>query len=108
MRSKIQTRFHEVPAEHHVSLRDSLMKHLQNVDEQTSSTAILTQLALALADLVLLMPEWSGAVNEIMNKLKPIKPRALLEVMVVLPEEVRSRHLRLGDNRRDQIKQELR
>ena len=34
MRSKIQTRFHEVPADAHVSLRDSLVNHLLNVDEQ--------------------------------------------------------------------------
>ena len=50
MRNKIQTRFHEVPQDSRTSLRDSLIKHLLNVDEQTSS-AILTQLALALANL---------------------------------------------------------
>ena len=106
MRSKIQNRFHEVPAEAHVSLRDSLMEHLQNVDEQTSS-AILTQLSLALADLVLLMPEWKNALNDIMERLKPTKPWVLLEVLVVLPEEVSSRHLRLGSNRRNEIIDEL-
>ena len=93
MRSKIQTRFHEVPAEAHVSLRDSLMEHLQNVDEQTSP-AILTQLSLALADLVLLMTEWQNSISDIINKLRPTKPAVLLEVLVVLPEEVSSRHLR--------------
>ena len=106
MRSKIQTRFHEVPAEAHVSLRDSLMDHLQNVDEQTSP-AILTQLSLALADLVLLMTEWQGAVSDIINRLKSTKPAVLLEVLVVLPEEVSSRHLRLGSNRRTEITNEL-
>ena len=92
--------------EAHVSLRDSLMEHLQNVDDQTSP-AILTQLSLALADLVLLMPEWKGAVNDILNRLKPSKPWVLLEVLVVLPEEIGSRHLRLGANRRNEIVQEL-
>ncbi len=106
MRSKIQTRFAEVPAEAHVSLRDSLLEHLLNVDE-TTSPAILTQLSLALADLVLLMPEWKGAVYEIMNRLKPSKPWVLLEVLVVLPEEIGSRHLRLGANRRNEIIEEL-
>ena len=43
MRQKIQTKFHEVPKEAHESLRDSLLEHLQNVDEQMSP-AILTQL----------------------------------------------------------------
>ena len=106
MRSKIQTRFHEVPPAAHVSLRDSLLDHLQNVDEQTSP-AILTQLSLALADLVLLMPEWKNAISDIMNRLKPSKPWVLLEVLVVLPEEVSSRHLRLGLNRRNEIVEEL-
>lgn len=106
MRSKIQTRFTEVPMEAHVSLRDSLLEHLQNVDDQTSP-AILTQLSLALADLVLLMPEWKGAVNDILTRLKPSKPWVLLEVLVVLPEEISSRHLRLGANRRNEIVQEL-
>ena len=106
MRSKIQTRFHEVPAQAHASLRDSLLEHLQNVDDQTSP-AILTQLSLALADLVLLMPEWKGALSDIMERLKPTKPWVLLEVLVVLPEEVGSRHLRLGANRRNEIIEEL-
>ena len=46
------------------------------------------------ADLVLLMTEWQGAVSDIVNRLRPTKPAVLLEVLVVLPEEVSSRHLR--------------
>ena len=102
MRNKIQTRFHEVPADSRTSLRDSLIEHLLNVDEQTSS-AILTQLALALADLILLMPEWNGAINETIQRLIGAKPWVLLEVLVVLPEEVSSRLLRLGANRRNEV-----
>lgn len=89
-----------------MSLRDSLLEHLQNVDEQMSS-AILTQLCLALADLILLMPQWKGAINDLMLKLKPTKPWALLEVLCVLAEEVSSRKLRLGANRRNEITEEL-
>ena len=102
MRNKIQTRFHEVPEASRTSLRDSLIEHLLNVDEQTSS-AILTQLALALADLILLMPEWNGAINETIQRLIGAKPWVLLEVLVVLPEEVSSRLLRLGANRRNEV-----
>lgn len=106
MRNKIQTRFHEVPQDSRTSLRDSLIEHLLNVDEQTSS-AILTQLALALADLILLMTEWNSAINETIQRLKGAKPWVLLEVLVVLPEEVSSRLLRLGANRRNEVIEEL-
>ena len=106
MRNKIQTRFHEVPQDSRTSLRDSLIEHLLNVDEQTSS-AILTQLALALADLILLMSEWNSAINETIQRLKGAKPWVLLEVLVVLPEEVSSRLLRLGANRRNEVIEEL-
>ena len=69
----------------------------------------MTQLCLAMADLILLMPEWTNALSELMAKLSgsPTSVPALLEVLLLLPEEVDSRHLRLGSNRRSQIKQML-
>jgi transportin-3 len=106
MRTKIQSHFHEVPVEAHISLRDSLMGHIEGVDEQTSG-AIVTQLSLALADLILLMPEWKGAVNDLIMRLQSKRPWSLLEVLVVLPEEVSSRQLRLGANRRNEVTEEL-
>ena len=42
MRSKIQLSFHELPADAHPSLRDSLMDHLSQINENTN-TAIVTQ-----------------------------------------------------------------
>ena len=62
-----------------------------------------------MADLILLMPEWTNALSELMAKLSgsPTSVPALLEVLLLLPEEVDSRHLRLGSNRRSQIKQML-
>ena len=106
MRTKIQNSFHEVPIEAHVSLRDSLLEHIQGVDEQTNAV-IVTQLSLALADLVLQMPEWRNAVPDLVAKLQHQRPWALLEILVVLPEEVGSRHLRLGANRRNEVIDEL-
>ena len=62
-----------------------------------------------MADLILLMPEWTNALSELMSKLSgsPATVPALLEVLLLLPEEVDSRHLKLGSNRRSQIKQML-
>ena len=82
----------------------------------------MTQLCLAMADLILLMPEWTNALSELMARLSTpntVQPLlevtrsscsshpSLLQVLLLLPEEVDSRHLRLGSNRRSQIKQML-
>lgn len=42
MRTKIQLCFQELPAEAHISLRDSLMNHISQINEHTNS-AIVTQ-----------------------------------------------------------------
>jgi len=105
MRTKIQNSFHELPQESHASLRDSLMEHVRSVDENTNN-AIVTQLCLALADLAILMhAEWPSAVADLTTQLAPNHRHtwALLEILTVLPEEVQSRHLRLGQNRRNEI-----
>ena len=86
MRSKIQTSFHELPAEAHVSLRNSLMDHLTTLTPATSQV-IVTQLCLAMADLIILMPEWPDALAELMAKLSV---GALLEVLLLLPEAATS------------------
>ena len=75
-----------------------------SVDENTN-VAIVTQLCLALADLALLMhSEWPSAVAELTTRLSGDRHAwALLEILTVLPEEVNSRHLRLGANKREEI-----
>ena len=106
MRSKIQYSFTELPPSSHTSLRSSL--------SPTTSQVIITQFCLAMADLILLMPEWSTALSELMAALSishtiPLLEVLLLlpEVLLLLPEEVDSRHLRLGANRRERVKEML-
>ncbi|KAG8288191.1 hypothetical protein J6590_020955 [Homalodisca vitripennis] len=106
MRTKIQLAFHELPPEAHNSLRDSLLEHIAKVNESTKSI-IVTQLCLALADLALQMPTWQKPVLDLINQFNSTAVSPLLEVMTVLPEEVNSRTLRLGANRRQQVLQEL-
>ena len=108
MRTKIQYSFHELPSSAHESLRTSLLSHLTQLTS-TTSHVIVTQLCLAMADLILLMPEWSTALSELMSTLGPpaSHTQVLLEVLLLLPEEVDSRHLRLGANRRQQVKEML-
>ncbi|XP_060821726.1 transportin-3 [Bombus pascuorum] len=108
MRTKIQLCFQELPAEAHISLRDSLMNHISQINEHTNS-AIVTQLCLALADLALQMSSWQKPVVDLINRFggSTASLWPLLEVMTVLPEEVNSRSLRLGANRRQHILLEL-
>jgi transportin-3 len=60
---------------------------------------------LALADLILQMASWVEPVIDLIQKfgdnVASLWP--LLEILTVLPEEVNSRFLRLGANRRQQI-----
>ncbi|GFU37610.1 transportin-3 [Nephila pilipes] len=104
MRTKIQFSFHELPAESHSSLRDSLLNHISHVTNETS-TVILTQLCLALSDLALQMATWKSPVNDLIARFGSSSQHisTLLEILTVLPEEINSRHLRLGANRRNQV-----
>ncbi len=102
MRNKVQKSFSELPPEAHESLRDSLLEHVQNLDEGSHSV-LATQLSVAAADLALQMTAWRGFVADLVRRLGPTRPYILLEILSVLPEEVNSRHLRLGSERREQV-----
>ena len=69
MRRKILNDFRELPHDSYSSLRDSLIQHLkriESIDTEHYGT-VVTQLALALADLYLQVPEWIGFIVEIVN-----------------------------------------
>uniref|UniRef100_A0A2K6GB95 Transportin 3 n=1 Tax=Propithecus coquereli TaxID=379532 RepID=A0A2K6GB95_PROCO len=86
MKMKIQTSFYELPTDSHASLRDSLLTHIQNLKDL--SPVIVTQVN----------PVYSSDVTSL-----PF----LLEILTVLPEEVHSRSLRIGANRRTEIIEDL-
>lgn len=60
LRTKIQTSFHELPAEAYSSLKDSIINHLKVITE----SVIQTQLALAITYLAIL-GKWSQFSNSI-------------------------------------------
>ncbi len=99
---RTQSSFSELPPESHASLRDSLLEHVFNVDESTDSR-IATQLSVATADLALQMTTWEGFVRDLIARLGRDRQFVLLEILVVLPEELSSRHFRLGANRRAEV-----
>ncbi|XP_029471361.1 transportin-3 isoform X2 [Rhinatrema bivittatum] len=107
MKMKIQTSFYELPTDSHISLRDSLLSHIQNLKDL--SPVIITQLALAIADLALQMASWKGCVQTLVEKYSNDANSLpfLLEILTVLPEEVHSRSLRIGANRRTEIIEDL-
>lgn len=108
MRNKIQNSFHELPDDAHVSLRDSLIAHIKQITIDTNPI-IVTQLCLALADLALLMASWSDPVRDLIEELSN-NPNSLWPLIVIIrliPEEINSRYLRLGANRRDEIQKKL-
>lgn len=108
MRNKIQNSFHELPDDAHISLRDSLIAHISQITIDTNPI-IVTQLCLALADLALLMSRWDDPVRDLIERLsqneKSLWP--LINTITLIPEEVGSRNLRLGSNRRDEIQKQL-
>lgn len=107
MRTKIHQSFHELPVDVHGSLRDSLLEHISQINEGTN-TVITTQLCLALADLILQMPSWQRASLDLINRFSNhsyVWP--LVEILTVLPEELESRSVRLGENRRLEVLEEL-
>ncbi|CAB3372965.1 Hypothetical predicted protein [Cloeon dipterum] len=106
MRTKVQLNFNELPRESHESLRDSLMEHISQVSEQTN-VVIVTQLCLAMADLALQMTSWQNPIEDLIHKYSQTNMWPLLEILTVLPEEVNSRLLRLGANRRNEVTAEL-
>uniref|UniRef100_A0A671MWG6 Transportin-3 n=1 Tax=Sinocyclocheilus anshuiensis TaxID=1608454 RepID=A0A671MWG6_9TELE len=107
MKMKIQTSFYELPPETHTALRDSLLSHIQNLKDL--SPIIVTQLALAIADLALQMASWKGCVQTLIEKYgnDVSSMPFLIEILTVLPEEVHSRSLRIGANRRTEIIEDL-
>ncbi|MFT7814910.1 transportin-3 [Arapaima gigas] len=107
MKMKIQMSFYELPSETHNALRDSLLSHIQNLKDL--SPIIITQLALAIADLALQMASWKGCVHTLIEKYSNdiASLPFLMEILTVLPEEVHSRSLRIGANRRTEIIEDL-
>jgi Exportin 1-like protein. len=78
-----------------------------HVNVIVSDWCCMFQLCLALADLALQMSSWQKPVVDLIGKFGRTNVWPLLEILTVLPEEVNSRLLRLGANRRLEVMQEF-
>lgn len=105
IRTKIQYNFHELPVDTHESLRNSLLDHVDLLS-QSSFNTVQTQIYIALSDLIMLMSSWENPVPEIIQRFTnpPDRMNALIEFLTILPEEINNKRLKLGQNRRDQLK----
>ena len=86
-RSKITYDFNDLAIENRMTLRDSLLGALRL---HASGTRVLVrQIGLALADLVLQLPEWIDSTKDMIDTFgkSPETASALLEYLTVLPEE---------------------
>lgn len=100
--------FHELPQTAHQSLRDSLLQHISHLTTDTNPI-IVTQLCLALTNLTLLMSSWEQPIQCLVEQFSAnantVQP--LIVILTFIPEEIHSRYLRLGENRRTQIQEDL-
>lgn len=78
----------QLPQEHRLPLRDTLVHALKNAT--SGPKAIVTQLCIALSDLLLQVPEWTNALQEMIDQLgsTPDTVAALLEFLSILPQEM--------------------
>lgn len=80
---------------------------LQHVAAITSNTdhIIVTQLCLAVAHLILQASSWADPISHLLGTLgaDPSHWWPVVEILTLLPEEVHSRKLHLGENRRHQV-----
>ncbi|MBW0475818.1 hypothetical protein O181_015533 [Austropuccinia psidii MF-1] len=88
-RSKITFDLDQLPPNHRLQLRESLLSALEHFSI-TSSKILVVQLCLALADLALQLPEWPTVVADMTEKYgkNPETVPALIEFLTVLPQEM--------------------
>ncbi|KAK4474411.1 hypothetical protein MN116_001569 [Schistosoma mekongi] len=101
IRKKIQCHFTELPAVSHDGLKNSLLQHVKELREDTS-LPIANQLCLAVADLFCHMVQWKDGIRDIVSRLAEtnVSCSYLIDILKFIPEEMNSRTLRLGMNRR--------
>ncbi|VDO04478.1 unnamed protein product [Rodentolepis nana] len=108
IRIKIQMYFTELPPNSHEGLKDSLLNHVKKITKETPKS-IANQLCLALADLYCQMVHWKNAITDIINGLSSndVSSLYLLDILRFIAEEMNSKTLRLGLNRRHALKSDL-
>ncbi|KAI4890303.1 hypothetical protein NFI96_017720, partial [Prochilodus magdalenae] len=113
LHTKISRNWTDLPAEQHESLRSQLIAQVGHFS--CGPKMVLTRLCVALASLILhtLLDSWTSAVPDLLRAFQvaegstevDVRYQALLEVLVVLPEELQTR--KLSAERRGQLQSAL-
>ncbi|CAD5210039.1 unnamed protein product [Bursaphelenchus okinawaensis] len=115
LRRKMIRDFKQLPENTHESLRSSIVGHLTVLETKLGEAyrPVSTQLCVALADLYLQVPTWNSFIAQLLNQFAEkaqhdIKfAHILLELFKVFPEELQNQSLKIGDNRRYAVQDEL-
>lgn len=101
MKTKILSSFHELPADSHSMLRETLLNHLVALPDPSTRT----QLCLAIAYLAIQMARWKDPVAHLCERLGEERSSlpALLQSLTFLCEEANNDRLRIGLNRRTEV-----
>lgn len=81
----------QLPSDHRIPLRDTIIAALKNASI-SGTKVIITQLALALVDLLLQLPEWTNGLQDMIDQFgkAPETVPALLDFLKLLPQEAMS------------------
>uniref|UniRef100_A0A183CJS9 MAT1 domain-containing protein n=1 Tax=Globodera pallida TaxID=36090 RepID=A0A183CJS9_GLOPA len=113
LRAKVLHSARELPSDAVAPLRDSLLNQLGSIESRLgrNTTAIVIQLSAALSDLYIQVVDWKGFVAQILVQLgsSPSSSSSpiLLALFKALPEELYSRKLKIGENRRAEVEEEM-
>ncbi|CAK9295270.1 unnamed protein product [Gordionus sp. m RMFG-2023] len=106
LKQKIQNNFNELPLELYKPLQDSLYQYIYEYHNQNN--IVINQLSLAIADFILRAPNIDESLSTLFLKLNDNKwDKVLLEILTDLVEELQSRSLKLGSNKKTVITQKL-
>eukprot|EP00048_Salpingoeca_helianthica_P018354 m.241689 g.241689 ORF g.241689 m.241689 type:complete len:912 (+) comp24679_c0_seq1:14-2749(+) len=105
LKTKITRYFHELPADAHDSLRAALFQHLYNFH---AAHAVSVQLCVAIADLIIHLASWKSSLKDILTILAEQKfATTAICLLTEIPDEVNNSYLRVSDERRREIGDEL-
>uniref|UniRef100_A0A914HD50 Exportin-1/Importin-beta-like domain-containing protein n=1 Tax=Globodera rostochiensis TaxID=31243 RepID=A0A914HD50_GLORO len=113
LRTKVLHSARELPSDAVAPLRDSLLNQLGSIESRfgRNTTAIVIQLSAALSDLYIQVVDWKGFVAQILVQLSSSPSSSsspiLLALFKALPEELYSRKLKIGENRRAEVEEEM-
>lgn len=108
LRTKVQFDIYSLPTEHHGSLRDSLLHHIETF-RGSEHQSIATQLAVTISDLAIQMDDaWDDVIASLFNRFSnPDAYTILLDILRMFPEENANMKLMTDSVKRNRAAQRM-